>query len=396
MIPAREGEKLNVPLFLMMILLAGNMRAGYTGVGTIIGMIKGDLGMSNTVAGMITTVPLLVFSVVCPLSSRISRRFGLGRMMELSLALIAAGCALRALAGSFGLFLGTVVLSVGVGVMNALMVGLIKLRFPGHLGVVTSAYTTTMALTAAFSIGVSVPVASVIGWRGSLALWAVVSAVSVVLWAPQSRRPENFGSREPGRAGLMRRLLRAPKAWQLMTFMGTQSMMFYCVAAWMPTILQAKGFTVHQAAAAATVLQVVSLPTTLLVPILGEKFSRVKLAGIMDAFYLAGAVLFFFARSTGLIYTAIIVMALGIGSGFSFCILLFSKCSRTSAETAALSGFAQSGGYVLAAIGPVLMGGLYDRTGSWNGPMIYCFCILLVMTAASLLSTRKGYVLKEE
>ena len=382
-------------MFLMVILLAANMRMTYTGIGTLVPLIRADLGMSATAAGMISTVPILVFAFVCPMSSIIGRRVGIGRMIEAGIILIFAGSVLRAVLGTFGLFAGTIVLSVGVGVMNALMMALIKLRFPEKAGIMTSAYTTTMAVTAAISIGANVPIANHIGWRGCLAMWGMVSLVTSFVWGRQANAHENNGAAGSGQGSPMIKVIKSPKAWALLIFMGTQSMMFYNITAWLPTILISRGMGHEAAAGVATMLQIVSLPTTLISPILAERLNRIVLCTVLNSIFVAGGVIFYFSGVNAVMYLSVILMAVGMGSGFSLCSFLFSKHARNPAETAVLSGFSQSGGYILAAVGPAFMGYLFDATGSWNPAMVFCFAVLIVMTVSGAISNLDGYIIKE-
>lgn len=382
-------------MFLMIILLAANMRMTYTGIGTLVPMIREDLGMSATAAGMISTVPILVFAFVCPMSSIIGRRIGIGRMIEAGIILIFAGSVLRAVLGTFGLFAGTVILSVGVGVMNALMMALIKLRFPEKAGIMTSAYTTTMAVTAAISIGANVPIANHIGWKGCLAMWGMVSLVTSFVWGRQANAHENNESAGAGQESPMMKVIKSPKAWALLIFMGTQSMMFYNITAWLPTILISRGMTHEAAAGVATMLQIVSLPTTLISPILAERLNRIALCTVLNSIFVAGGVIFYFSGVNAVMYLSVILMAVGMGSGFSLCSFLFSKHARNPAETAALSGFSQSGGYILAAVGPAFMGYLFDASGSWNPAMVFCFAVLIVMTVSGAISNLDGFIIKE-
>lgn len=388
-----EKGKLNISLALTVILLAANMRACYTGVGTIVSFIRADLGLSAAAAGMITTIPLIIFAVVCPLSAPLSSRFGIGKMLLAGLALNAFGSVLRAFAGGLGLFAGTAILAVGVGIMNALMVGLIKLRFSSHVGVVTSCYTTTMATTSAVGLAVNVPITTAVGWRWNLAIYGLICFAAVLVWLPHARESENRGGSAAGGGGLMGKLLRSRRAWALTAFMGTQSLLFYCITAWMPSVLQWRGMSVAEAGTAATVLQLVSLPSTLLIPILAEKMNWRVLLAIFDGCYLVGMLSFFFCSlgSVGM-WIGICLIAFGMGTGFSACIFLFSKKTASPAETSAISGFAQCGGYVFAAIGPVLMGWMFDQSGSWNGAMFFAFAVCVVMTTASLISASKKSV----
>lgn len=388
---------LNFSLLLLVILLSANMRGNYTGLGTVVDMIQAELGLNSATAGMLTTIPLLVFAVVCPLASALSQRFSLERMIELALIFICIGVGLRAFFGAFGLFAGTTLMAVGVGIMNSLMIALIKLRFPSHTGLVSALYTTTMSLTTTVSTGISVPLAGFIGWRGVLAMWSLIALAAIILWAPQSRLEDNRASTRAGEKGLMGKMIRSGKAWMLLGYMGSQSLLFYCTSAWLPSILQWRSASSEEAAGVMTAILIMSISTTLLVPIIMEKMNWRALIMICDACYISGALLFYFSGlNSPMFWLGIVLFSFGIGTGFSACIFLFSARSASPAEASAISGFAQSGGYIFAAIGPVLMGRIYDISGSWTGAMIFWFAVLVAMTLFSFLSTEKALILKKK
>lgn len=393
----QEKTKLNIPLVLIVILLSANMRASYTGVGTIVDLIQSDLGLNSTVAGLITTIPILVFAIVCPIASSLSERFSVGKLIEAALVLVCIGVGLRAFFGAFGLFAGTALMAVGVGVMNSVMIGLIKLRFPEHVGLVSALYTTTMSLTTAVSMGINVPLAGLVGWRGVLGMWVFAAVPAIILWAPQAGREINRGSAGAGEGGLLFGMMHSWRAWLLLGYMGTQSMLFYCVSAWLPSILQWRGMAAANAAGVTTTMQVLSLSSTLLVPIFMEKLNRRGLVTVCNGCYVSGALVFYFCPVGGAAFwLAIVLIAIGVGTGFSACIFLFSARSNSPAEASAISGFAQSGGYVFAAVGPVLMGRLFDLSGSWFPGMLFWFAVLVLMSIFAFFSTEKRPLLNSK
>lgn len=382
----------------VVILLACNMRAPFTGVGALTALIQSDLALNHAAMGMLTTIPMMVFAVVSLTATPLAERIGLGRSLVLALLLVLGGELIRSFTTAVGVFVGTAVLCMGVGLENVLVVSLIKLRFPHNPAPPTSAYSTTMALTSCISIGSGLWLAQTLGlgWRGALAAWGVLAAAALAVWFPLSSRPENQLARQEGEKGCTLRLLRTPRTWELMVFMGSQSMLFYCLTAWGPTILQAKGFTLEQSAAAATFLQLVSLPITLAAPLLTRRFPVRRMLMLLNSLFLAGVVIYYLGNSLPVCYLGMLLLAQGMGSQFSFCLLFYSLRTRTAAQASALSGLAQCGGYLLAAVGPVLMGWLADSTGSWDLPMVFLIAALLVMWAASLRSAREGYILPEE
>ena len=392
------SERGQTAFLLTVMLLAVNLRAPITGVGSLVSIIRDDLGVSNTVMGLLTTIPMVVFAAVSLLAAPLAKKLGLGRGIFLGLWFILAGELVRSFTTSLGLFWGTALLSVGIGLLNVLCVGLIKQRAaPRRLGLATSAYTTAMALGATFSIAASVPLAQGLGlgWRITLGIYAAVAVLTLAVWAPQYGRPENQTPPEAPGKRQFARMIRSPLAWQLTFFMGTQSLMFYCINAWWPSILQGRGFTVEAAALGATVLQVVSIPSTFLVPILCNRFRTRNMLLCFNGFYMVGLLVFFFAKSVFLHYAGCVVLAVGMGSTLSFCTMFYSLRTRTASEAAAVSGLAQSAGNLMAAVGPVLMGALFDATGSWTLPLEFLVAILAAMIVFSFLCARERFVFKE-
>ena len=49
-------------LLVTVILTSCCLRAPITGIGSLIGVIQSDLGLNSTVAGLLSTIPLLMFA----------------------------------------------------------------------------------------------------------------------------------------------------------------------------------------------------------------------------------------------------------------------------------------------------------------------------------------------
>src|SRR5690625_6574262 len=102
--------------------------------------------------------------------------------------------------------------------------------------------------------------------------------------------------------------------------------------------------------------------------------------------------LLLFAGSFGLLVISMIFIGFGTVAAFSTCMLLFSLKARTDSGSISLSGFGQSIGYLLAAIGPFLIGYLYDAAGTWT-PALFSYLIIVVLFfAAGMVATRKFYI----
>ena len=83
----------------------------------------------------------------------------------------------------------------------------------------------------------------------------------------------------------------------------------------------------------------------------------------------------------------------GIGGGtFPVSLTLIGLRARTAATAASLSAFSQGIGYVIAGLGPLLVGALYGLTGSWALPLVVLFAALGATVLAAWPATAHRYV----
>lgn len=175
------------------IFIASTLRMPLTVVGPIISFIRDDLGISNVLAGFLTTIPLLAFAVVSPFAPVVARKLGLELTLFLSTILLALGIVLRSLGTTGLLVFGTVLIGVAIAFGNVLIPGLLKLKFPYHIGLLMAFFTMSMNLTAGVGAGISYPIAnSSLGWQGALAIALVLVILTILIWLPQlrSNKPE--------------------------------------------------------------------------------------------------------------------------------------------------------------------------------------------------------------
>ncbi len=389
--PSRTQQAL---LVLGFVLLAANLRPALTSVAPLIGQIRMDTGISNGVAGLLTGLPLLAFGLLSSIAPRLARRFGMERVLLASMLVLAAGIVLRSEGTVTALFLGTAVLGAAIALGNVLLPGLVKHEFPERAGLMTSVYVTAMAISAAIATGASFPIAGQagIGWRGSLALWALLALVAAVAWFPKVRGPDAANAS----TGTYRRvtgLWRSPLAWQVTLFMGLQALAYYVTLTWLPEILQEEGgMSAAQAGWMLALAQVVVIPSMFLAPVLADR--RPSQYGVVVA-----AVTLTGAGTLGLLVaagtaTALWVVLLGLGQGacFSLALTLFALRAIDPEHAAALSGMAQSVGYLLAAVGPFVFGVLRDATHSWTVPLALLLAVVVSLLVTGLGAARDAHV----
>jgi len=381
-------------LVLAIVLLAANLRPALTSVAPLIGQIRTDTGISNGVAGLLTGLPLLTFAVLSPIAPRLARRFDMERVLLASLLVLAVGILLRSAGVVAALFLGTAILGAAIAVGNVLLPSLVKREFPERTGLMTSTYTTALAVSAAIAAGASFPIAyqGDIGWRGSLALWALLALVAAVAWFPQIRSadPANASTgTSRGVTGLWGSVL----AWQVTLFMGLQSLGYYVVLTWLPEILQEEvGVSAAQAGWMLALAQVVVVPAMFIAPVLADRrpsqYSVVVVAVTLTGVGTLGLLV---AASTATVLW-IVLLGLGQGACFSLALTFFALRAPDSEHAAALSGMAQSIGYLLAAGGPFLFGVLCDVTHAWTVPLTLLVAVTVCLLITGLGAARDSHV----
>ena len=354
------------------VLISFNLRTPITAVGSVIDLIQAEYGLSAGIAGGITTLPLLMFAAVSPFVARVSGKMGYGKTMALGLVLIAAGELVRSYTGVAGLFLGTGMIGAGIAVGNVLIPSIIKSNFPGRVGMMTGVYTSGMCVFAAVGAGTSIPLAKDLGfgWTGALAFWIGLAILTLVVWLPQLKACG--GTKSCGRSEKKRSSIwKSRTAWWVTVFMGIQSLVFYTLVAWLPSIVMSKGMTDDFAGMVAFIYQIVAIPATLAVPIMCDRVKDQRgLSVAIAAVYIVGLVGLLLLDGEAAIIASVVLMSLGMGGAISIAIAFISLRSPDAERTGQLSGMSQSAGYLLAAVGPMMIGFINDATGSWTIPMM--------------------------
>ena len=388
-----------VIILLGIILLGMILRTPITSVGAIIGPLKNLLEINNTVAGLITTIPLMAFAIFSPFVAKISNKIGLEKTLYLAAIVTSIGLLLRFYINTSVFFVTTFIIGVGLTVGNVLIPGLTKKYFPENLGVMTGFYAVVMNISASVAAGISYPILSsnVGGEKFSTGLavniWLIVSLLNIVIYAiiTKNSKSERIEDKKTGGKGYLRSL----KMWSVMLSMGLQSALFYCSVSWFAEIMISKGFTPSEAGLLLSISQFAQFPSTFLVPVLAEKIKN-KL--IIPIFITLGYVtsligMVYIQGNFALMTVYIVLFALAGGGSFSYVMYLFSAKSKNEEEAADISGLAQAGGYWLAAIFPPLLGYVRDVL-NWD-VAIYILIITASLLFITLLhSSSKGNIIE--
>lgn len=388
----------------LIFLVALNLRPAIAAVGPVLIRIGADLGWGESVLGILGAMPLWAFAAVSPLVRFVTARIGADRTILMALLVLAAGDVIRSFGGSTGVWLGTVAVGAGIAAGNVLVPVIAKRDYARHVSMATGVYSACITTGSAVAGLTAAPLADALGgWRPALAIWAVPPVIVAALWmirvmkaAVQKRNsvpvsgsvPESASSlpsaanHTPSRITVAvteqsdgkevtdggESLRRRPMTWYVTLFMGLQSAAFYTMSNWLPSVAVAAGYSDAAAGVHLFVFQSLGIVSGLMIPaLMYVRDNQICAAMTASVPMVIAGLGWMFAPGCSLIWS--VIGGAGQGAALVVALTLISLRGRTASETVALSGMAQSLGYLLASIGPLAFGTLAEISDGWTAPL---------------------------
>ncbi len=393
------------------VLTALNLRPAITSLGALLEEVRTGLGMSGSVAGLLTSVPPLCFALFGVMAPRLARRFGPAAVVCAGMVAIATGLLIRPYAGGTAGFVAASALALmGIAVSNVLMPVIVKRWFPDRVGSMTGLYSMALALGTSTAAAVTVPMTSALGgsWRTGLAVWALLATAAVVPWLPLLRAQDARSAENPrgasgsvggtgGASGSGReaapalRITRSRTAWALAVFFGLQATAAYITMGWMAQIFRDAGVPAGTAGLLLALTMVMGVPLAFVIPRLATRLPHqgpiVVVLGVCGLLGYGGLHL---APAQGAWAWALLI---GVSNcSFPLALTLVGMRARTGAGVVRLSAFAQSTGYLISIPGPLVVGVLYQHSGGWGLPLALMAALMLPQIAAGVLAGRDRVV----
>lgn len=379
----KYGELKGYNQFLLVtavILVAFNLRPGITAVGPVVKQIRDSLSVTNWSIGVLTSLPLLAFAIMSPIVPKLSKKLTNEITLIAGMCVLSVGLIVRSIPFIPLLFIGTLLIGIGIAVSNVLLPGIIKERFPRQVPLMTSVYTTAMSLFAALASGVSIPIAvgAGLGWEVALAIWIFPAIAAIIIWVyfVKQRRSADKVKMHYVKANDMRMWL-SPLAWQVAVFLGLQAFSYNALMTWLPEILIDYGVSGGTAGWMLSFNQLIGLPASLLIPIIAGKLKSQRIIILtLCMLALSGYIGLLSGGTYGVMILSVSLLGIAYGGLFPLSLAFLGMRTKSAREAAELSGMAQAIGYLLASVGPVLLGTLVDTTGTW----VYSLTTLLFIT----------------
>lgn len=323
----RDPDRLRAPL---LVGLGSVCYAAFTfawfALAAFLAPIVAELGLSSTLAGIVTGAIPLTYVPVALASGLVVDRIGPGRAIGGGLAIVGAAHALRSTAAGFPeLFLLTAAMGVGGTGLTFGLPKLVSVTVPANRrGSATSVYVVAASagMAIAFATGRPVLGAALGGWRPAF-WWSGLVILAVALaWLVVIRilgPGQNGAAAAEADAGSVREDLMTVlthRGLRLLVVVGTVYLLvMHGTQAWLPTIMEGRGLSAGLAAGLATLLVVARTVGILAIPPLSDWLGLRRPVVIACGALVAAGVGGLLVTGSNLVFTAAVVVVAGLGLG---------------------------------------------------------------------------------
>jgi len=400
------------------VLIALNLRGPVVAVAPVIQDIRADLGLSPSVAGLLTTIPVLCFALATPLASWLIGRLDPERAVTAALTGVLVGTVIRSGGSAGALVVGTAVIGIAITIGNVVIPVVIRRdSAPERVGIVTGVYTSALNIGSMITSLGTAPIAAVWGWPVAIAIWGGFVVIAIAVWSRAVGVTAAFrgvGRTGPGRTGssgsteplpvtgpvdqvLVVEEVRRPAApvrparrivtWGLLLAFAGQAFSYYALTAWIPTLLHDEiGFDTASAGASSSVFQIVAVVGALGVPILATRWRPRRIIVLISVFWMAMPVGLLLAPQLWLLWS--IFGGAAQGGGITIVFIVIVRLVTNDGDARRLSALVQGGGYLLGSTCPLVAGSLHEATGGWTAPLLVVVAAVLVLGVVGSIAAR--------
>lgn len=379
--------------FLSLIFISLVLRPPIAAIGPLLHEINSKLHLDAAQSSLLTAVPVFCFGLGAFLSPWLMRRFGLNHSMFAMLIIIFIAVAGRVWFGFGPLLIATILVGLAIAVANVLLPTFVRTDFQSKASLVTSVYTTLLAIAASFTAAIAVVLSDAIGgWQWALVVMAIPAALAIVFWFPRLAATEpHIQVAAQAAKDETRAVYRSPIAWAILGFFGFQSLGFYVLLGWLPTMLIESGLDPVAAGGYLGLATAVGIPSGFaLAPLIAKLKKLSWLIAIASTVTTTGFLLLGLAVAEGaanhqlLLVIASICISVGQTATFPMSLSLIATRASTQAQTTVLSAFSQGWGYLISGFGTFAFGAFAAAFDNWSS-------IAFAMVLVSLLQIAIGY-----
>ena len=347
-------------LFAVIAFIVGlNLRPILASVGPLFSVLQGEAGLTATQFSLLTTLPVAMMGLAALCGPWLLARIGAVRGIMLGLFILLVACSLRGFSTSLTGLMGTALLGgASIGTIQALMPALIKKAYTQTASTIMSLFSTGIMAGAAVAAASAEPLFSWLTLKPALAMAGVLALLALMLWLPLVKQPQGEQTAHESVT------LCSSRTGLLLLFFGVGTGAYTLVLAWLPPLYIQAGWSARSSGYMLAWLTLTEVAAGFAVSALIGKFPdrRVPLITVL-LLLLAGLLCLVFAPGTTPVLSTLL-LGIGIGALFPLSLIVTFDHARTPAQAGKLLSKVQGGGYMIAALMPLVAGIVRDSSVS--------------------------------
>lgn len=369
--------------FIAIFFVSLNLRPSITSVGPLLDTIAVDLGVSSTQMSLLTSIPVFCMGLFAPLAVPLQKKLGYRTSINVLMLLIGVATLLRIVFASYtGLLVTSFLTGLAIAIISPMINAYIKERFGEKMAPVIGIYSFAIGggatLSAAFT---GVFYESYSSWAIALGVWGVLAIFALITWTMAVPKTTVSTKREDEQ--FARNPWKTTRAWIILLFFGLQTSLFFGLTTWLVSVALEQGMSLLTAGSVLTTMTIVQLVGNLVIPSMLSKYpNRITWLYGLIGFGLIGALVLFIDADWS-IWLGSIILGASLSGLFPIGLLLPLDEAMNNREANEWSSMVLSGGFMMSAIIPLIIGVVYDRFGSHFYTKVI-FAALFILMAVSI------------
>ncbi|ENE7661608.1 MFS transporter [Enterobacter roggenkampii] len=347
-------------LFAVIAFIVGlNLRPILASVGPLFSVLQREAGLTATQFSLLTTLPVAMMGLAALCGPWLLARIGAVRGIMLGLFILLVACSLRGFSTSLTGLMGTALLGgASIGTIQALMPALIKKAYTQTASTIMSLFSTGIMAGAAVAAASAEPLFSWLTLKPALAMAGVLALLALMLWLSLVKQPQGEQTAHESVT------LSSSRTGLLLLFFGVGTGAYTLVLAWLPPLYIQAGWSARSSGYMLAWLTLTEVAAGFAVSALIGKFPdrRVPLITVL-LLLLAGLLCLVFSPGTTPVLSTLL-LGIGIGALFPLSLIVTFDHARTPAQAGKLLSKVQGGGYMIAALMPLVAGIVRDSSVS--------------------------------
>lgn len=332
---------------IIFLLVSLNLRMSFSAADPLLVSLMRDLGLGISSSGLFGLIPVMALGIAAPLGARLVAWVRPGQLIIYAMLAAVAGVVWRSYGGIPGLFGGTIIIGLGLGIAGSVILGVVKQVEKAHLPTLMSAYTACVSLGTAIGSGAATPVAHWLGgWQHGLLFWGLPLLLATLLWGELVLHKQLRQSTQHTVKAPMLPLLRKRSAIMATLYYLFRVASAWLLIVWLAALLRRRGLGADEAGYVLAFATICQIPFALAASALtrwlggmGRLMTLATLAAIAACWGLLIAPL-----TLWVIFAPL--LGFGMGSIFALGMTLIATTEPDEAGTIALSGLAQGVGFI--------------------------------------------------